>query len=507
MPELISGTVGNMSLETFYIKSIGFSHLSGNKPCQDDGLHYNDGEVEIVVTCDGHGSESFVRSEIGARIAAETTKDVVIKYIRSDKFSLLKGYRGAVTARPTENPLENSCGESIEFSQLSESQQEIVLQNISYIKSTKNSTNIEELFRQLFYDIAVEWRVKVIHDAKTNPFSPKEREKVRSSRVERAYGCTLLCVVRTPNYWFAFQIGDGKILSCDNLMNWSEPVPWDYKCFLNRTTSLCDSHPEDEFRYSYNGCGEFPLAIFCGSDGIDGTFITESLLQKCYSQILEVVDSHGFKNAISLLEKQLPIWSEKGSHDDMSMAGIIVMDRLSDAVKYNKLISEVKSLNKERAEREIEIAKHSENVEKLDILIESLKQNYDETARNAWARFISWLRERDQDLELIHQKKEALVSSINERLKTEEKVKILTEEFDLWKSRSKERVIELKSLADELKAQILGLPNESETEESNNAEDSTPKVVKVEPLSEEETRQMDRDSEAQVKEILNPDKK
>lgn len=71
-----------------------------------------------------------------------------------------------------------------------------------------------------------------------------------------------MCYVATKSYWFAFHIGDGKCIAYDIEGNWYEPIPWDDRCFLNKTTSLCDSIALDEFRYCYSGTGQLPIAIF-----------------------------------------------------------------------------------------------------------------------------------------------------------------------------------------------------------------------------------------------------
>ena len=89
---------------------------------------------------------------------------------------------------------------------------------------------------------------------------------------EKIYGCTLMCYVQTSTYWFAFQIGDGKCFAFTEDGKWLEPIPWDEQCFLNKTTSMCDSRAIDEFRYCYQGDGVYPMAIFLGSDGIDDSF-------------------------------------------------------------------------------------------------------------------------------------------------------------------------------------------------------------------------------------------
>ena len=46
--------------------------------------------------------------------------------------------------------------------------------------------------------------------------------------LSKQYGCTLMVYVQT------FHIGDSKCLSFQESPIWSEPIPWDDKCFLNK---------------------------------------------------------------------------------------------------------------------------------------------------------------------------------------------------------------------------------------------------------------------------------
>ena len=129
----------------------------------------------------------------------------------------------------------------------------------------------------MFSEICMEWKNRVEQDADVHPFTKAEKEKIGSKRIEKAYGTTLMAAVRTPDYWFAFHIGDGKLYACDDLMQWTEPVPWDCNCFMNTTTSLCGHFPANDFRYAFDGTGNFPIAFALGSDGIDDAFLHSDL--------------------------------------------------------------------------------------------------------------------------------------------------------------------------------------------------------------------------------------
>ena len=59
-----------------------------------------------------------------------------------------------------------------------------------------------------------------------------------------------LCVLSIQNNsGLHFILAMGKCIAFNEDGSWHEPIPWDEKCFLNKTTSLCDSSAIDEFRY------------------------------------------------------------------------------------------------------------------------------------------------------------------------------------------------------------------------------------------------------------------
>lgn len=89
---------------TFNVTCMGASHVKNGKPCQDYSLSWQseDNANQVVVVCDGHGGDTYVRSdkgsELAARIALRNIQDVV-NYTSPDLFI---DKEGAVTARPEE---------------------------------------------------------------------------------------------------------------------------------------------------------------------------------------------------------------------------------------------------------------------------------------------------------------------------------------------------------------------------------------------------------------------
>ncbi len=293
----------------------GESHIAAGKVCQDYSYSkvYENGNAMAIV-CDGHGGRRYFRSDIGAKIAAEVAENKVQTFIEEAGLSLLK-----------DSP----------FTRCATISDQITNQDFD------KTSNIERAFRQLFGSIIYEWNAQVLEHASQNPISESEEEGLEEhwikefeekKSLEKVYGCTLIVYAYTPEFWFAFQIGDGKCFACDENGDWSEPIPWDERCFLNRTTSICDSEAIDEFRYCYDGTGRYPMAMILGSDGIDDSFGAEENQANFYVQILKSIAKAGIEATLSDIESALPQLSKIGSQDDMSIAMVFDSEKVSMAV-------------------------------------------------------------------------------------------------------------------------------------------------------------------------------
>lgn len=296
----------------------GESHKADNKPCQDASFSavYDDG-LAMAIVCDGHGGERYFRSDVGARMATEVIRDSVKKFCQIVDKSLFVGKPyTAVEAITSE---------------------EIV----------KKQTPEDKVLRQLFSSIIYQWNEKIKEHAAKTAISEWEKEHVpqkyldelhTSETFEKLYGCTLMVYVQTPDYWLAFHLGDGKCISFQSDPFWHEPIPWDERCFLNKTTSLCDSNAINEFRYSYQGDGHYPWAIFLGSDGMDDSFGEDANLVNFYIQVVKMLVTEGKDTTIKSIESDLPQLSKIGSKDDMSVAFVYNPDELkshiTDFIQY-----------------------------------------------------------------------------------------------------------------------------------------------------------------------------
>lgn len=324
----------------------GESHKSTDKPCQDYSYSYTSDNLTIAIVCDGHGGERYFRSDVGAKLCAEVTRQCVETFVKDVDTSLF--ISKPFTQRGVDYP-------------------------------TEETTATDKAFRQLFSSIIYNWEKLITEHATNVELTEWERSHVAEkyldgflagNALEKTYGCTLMCYVRTDCYWFAFHIGDGKCIAFNEGNCWSEPIPWDDRCFLNKTTSICDSDAINEFRYCFCGDGTYPYAIFLGSDGIDDSFGETENMVNFYVQLAKMLAKDGYDNTLSSLTDTLPQLSKIGSKDDMSIACVydesILSSNVVSMIEWQKQNIERKIADIEaRKEKVVADIEHFDAIEEL----------------------------------------------------------------------------------------------------------------------------------------------
>jgi serine/threonine protein phosphatase PrpC len=363
-------------IESYSFSCQGESHKADNKPCQDASFHavYENG-LAIAVVCDGHGGERYFRSDVGSRMATEVILDTVRTFVENIDKNLF-------ISKPF------TAQEAI-------TSEEVV----------KKQTPIDVAFRQLFSSIIYQWNQKIAEHAANTTISEWEQQHVdpkyinelsTSETFEKIYGCTLMAYAQTSDYWFAFHLGDGKCISFQEDPLWMEPIPWDDRCFLNKTTSICDSGAINEFRYCYQGDGHFPMAVFLGSDGIDDSFGEIENLVNFYIQVIKMLVNDGREETVKSIEKELPQLSAIGSKDDMSVAFIYNLNALQthivEFIQYQiKLVTDKVQTTDKRIKQ---------LTQKLDYLEDAGTDNEKDKIEAAYAR---------QDIERANEERNKLL--------------------------------------------------------------------------------------------------
>ena len=280
-----SGTMGEY--KAFDVRSIGASHIKSGKPCQDYSFSSHGDKFAVAIVCDGHGGDKYVRSEIGSKLATEICSEAI----------------------------KSLFGKRID----------------SQTAMAKFHPNAEATLQQLASFIIFKWREALEEHFAGNPFTVDEfehlsdKDKTSLSSTDgwvSAYGTTLIAAVRTSEFWFGLHIGDGKCVVVSETDDYLQPIPWDDKCFLNATTSLCDEKALERFRVFFS-TEKPPKAIFVASDGVDDTFGTDEALHGFYKSVMQLFTEKVFDEAKTELQTFLPGLSAKGSQDDISIAGII----------------------------------------------------------------------------------------------------------------------------------------------------------------------------------------
>ena len=282
-----------MRMQSFHLSTQGASHIKRNKECQDSSDSYYDDNCAIAIVCDGHGGDDYVRSASGSAFACAAAKTCILNFI-----------------------------------------------------GNVNKDDLRRHHKQLIYNLNASiisaWNEAVYDHYEANPFTEAEiavlserakRKYLKEKRIESAYGTTLIAVACTKDYWFGIHIGDGKCVAVNPEGRFLQPIPWDDKCFLNATTSICDSDALNRFRSFYSE--KLPVAVFVGSDGIDDCFSTEQQLNNLYKTVLYSFATSEFDTAVEDLRDYLPRLSAKGSGDDVSVSAVLDLDRIGqiDAVK------------------------------------------------------------------------------------------------------------------------------------------------------------------------------
>lgn len=318
-----------MRMQSFHLSTQGASHIKKNKECQDASESYYDENCAIAIVCDGHGGDDYVRSAVGSAFAASIAKDNILNFISNVNKDELKRHH-------------------------------------------------PQLINTLQASIISAWSCAIHDHYEENPFTAAEiavlserakRKYLQEQRVESAYGTTLIAVASTKDYWFGIHIGDGKCVAVNPEGKFVQPIPWDEKCFLNATTSICDSDALNRFRYFYSE--KLPAAVFVGSDGVDDCFSSEQQLNNLYKTVLYSFATSDFSEAVEDLGDYLPRLSAKGSGDDVSVAAILDLDMIGE-------ISVVKEFDKEKEKARVEenarIAAHKAEEERKRVEAERAEQ-------------------------------------------------------------------------------------------------------------------------------------
>jgi len=346
----------------FAVTVIGGSHIKHGKGCEDHSDYYDDPGMSIAVVADGHGDDNCFRSAKGSELAVKCALEGIKEFVEFHESEFSSGF---------------------------------------FKKKTTPAKDIfDKAIRDIIKRIIALWQVRVEEDYTAHPFTAEELEKADEKhrkmfeegiRMSKAYGTTLIATAITPGYWLGIHIGDGRFTALYADGTFDQPVPWDERCNLNITTSMCDDDAFERARHYFSFHEEKapPAAVFLCSDGVDDSlqvFENEKHLYKLYCRITLT-----FAENESTYEKKLNDWANKfaikGKGDDTSIAGFINTGAMEQAVPiWKKQIAEEEAVAKKAAAEKAAIEEAAK--EEAPVVTKAEAEKPDTTVlRNAAAEY------------------------------------------------------------------------------------------------------------------------
>ena len=290
----------------------------------------------LVCVSDGHGSSPHFWSDKGAEFAVQVAVELLSasidkvldtldakEYQKANK-NLAKSY----VKRWVRKCFESLC--SIELDDLKDRIKEFEAGEPDVAKKYLDELHDLKKLAKDYKDILSK-----------NPILTEENQKEIGNLVtefsklslKEIFGCTSVVYfqVKDSPKWYAFKIGDSDLFVSfgDDFV---KPIKDDPKCFLNETTSLCNSKAADSFCFPEEQfLDKVPVSIFASTDGVANSFSSEEYLARFYSQIQFSFDEDGEIIGERDIKDYIPKLSETGSGDDVSIAGIVLYDNSYEA--------------------------------------------------------------------------------------------------------------------------------------------------------------------------------
>ena len=266
-----------------HISVRGYSHKLNDIECQDASESWLDRGYCGIIVCDGHGGEKYIRSAVGSKLACEIGRSTLSTFVHE----VLKEF---------------------------EKEPEITWAKHSI------AAKLDRLQRA----ITIQWREAVAADITERPFAGDERFEALSDGDRaslaidngiKAYGTTFVAGIMSQDFLFIIKLGDsnasivlddGSVIMPDELA--------DPQLQFNRTTSLCNSDADIQFRNYFMRIDDSnrPAALILSSDGVINCYHTEEAFKSFIKNISDAYAEERTEDAHSL--------SEKGSGDDLSIA-------------------------------------------------------------------------------------------------------------------------------------------------------------------------------------------
>ena len=216
--------------------SIGYSHVTANKRCQDFSASYSDEERTIVTACDGHGGNVYIHSHLGSKFASNAVIDVLREIertafykakkeavIENIRLNILCQWNALVEGHLAKNPIRMS-----EVTELTEA--EILSLRKNPIKAYGTTLNAAMILGTKLICVSIgDGGCFLVKGGQCiSPFPEDEDEPVANITYslcqDDAFSHLLVTVHETANYDGAVVCTDGMINPFQNLANFSKAL-------------------------------------------------------------------------------------------------------------------------------------------------------------------------------------------------------------------------------------------------------------------------------------------
>lgn len=262
----------------------GASHKRVNMECQDTfkKLEYDDGTI-IMAIADGHGSKACPYSKSGSSVAVNVFCKIM------DEF-------------------HTSYAENLEML-------------LTYL-NREGDTKVAQ-------DIDAEWKRRVlkVHTKQKREVSLTEAGEKNKAEIYKQYGSTLVGMMITPLFIFAFQLGDGDISivsrnGLDHLLE-SEKILGVETHSLSKIDSW--KRAVSVVRRRTAGSG-LPYMLMLSTDGFANSYKSTHEFQKTCMDYFGMIEQHGAGTVAANLKGWLDETSAMGCGDDITVLIAYFMD-------------------------------------------------------------------------------------------------------------------------------------------------------------------------------------
>lgn len=264
-------------IRSVFGKSVqGASHIRNGKECQDSMKSVErDADTVILAVADGHGSESCPYSKAGSYVAVNVFCKILGDYLDT--------YSG---------------------------QPELLMTFLKREGDTKVAQEIDAEWKHRILNIHAKHKRETITNAEGN----KDRDAIY-----KLYGSTLIGLVISGEFIFAFQLGDGDIIKVSEAG--VENVIEADKLLGIETHSLSRAESWKKavsIVKKREGNRELPVMYMLSSDGLANSYKNDDEFKKTCADYYELLKEHGVRAVADNLEKWLGETSELGCGDDIT---------------------------------------------------------------------------------------------------------------------------------------------------------------------------------------------